>query len=147
MQVSDLGRKSMRIWTNARLTILGFGIAIFIGAAGADAQQAGPRIILKSGETAEVSNVFFVANCKSIMIGTPVIEVLEGPEEVTLSIKEGKVVPRNQNCANPVAGGTIVATAKDVKEKKESRLTYRVIYKTKDGDRPRGGVVLLSLFP
>jgi hypothetical protein len=83
------------------------------------------------------------------MIGTPVIEVLEGPDEVTLTIKEGKVVPRvnGQNCANPVAGGTIMATAKDVEEAKESKLTFRVMYKTKDGDRPRSSVYLVSLFP
>jgi hypothetical protein len=137
----------MRIWTNASLAILGLGIAIFAGTAGADAQQAPPRIVLKSGETVELGNVFFIANCKSIMIGTPVIEVLEGPEEVTLTIKEEKVVPRNRNCANPVPGGTIMATAKDVKEPKESRLTYRVKYKTRDGDRQNGGVRLLSLFP
>jgi hypothetical protein len=147
MQVSDLGRKRMRIWMNVGLAILGFGIAVFAGTAGADAQQQPQRIVLKSGETVELGNVLFVANCKSIMIGTPVIEVLEGPEEVTLAIKEGKVVPRGGNCANPVAGGTVMATAKDVKEKKEARLTYRVMYKTKDGDRPRGYVYLLSLFP
>jgi hypothetical protein len=137
----------MRIWMNAGLAILGFGIAIFAGTAGADAQQQPQRIILKSGETVELGNVLFVANCQSIMIGTPVIEVLEGPEEVTLAIKEGKVVPRGGDCTNPVAGGTVMATAKDVKEKKEARLTYRVMYKTKDGDRPRGFVYLLSLFP
>jgi hypothetical protein len=137
----------MRIWTNVFLAVLGFGIAIFVGTAGAEAQQAPPRIALKSGETVELGNVFFIANCISIMIGTPVIEVLEGPKEVTLTIKEDKVVPRNQNCANPVAGGTVMATAKDVKEPKESRLTYRVKYKTKDGDRQRGFVYQVSVFP
>jgi hypothetical protein len=134
----------MHIWTNACLAVLGLGIAIFSGTAGADAQT---RIALKSGETVALGNVSFISNCKSIMIGIPVIEVLEGPEEVTLTIKEGKVMRRDQNCANPVAGGTIMATAKDVEEAKESRLTFRVMYKTKDGDRPRSSVYLVSLFP
>jgi hypothetical protein len=81
------------------------------------------------------------------MIGTPVIEVLEGPEEVTLTIKEAKVVPRRLNCAKPVAGAIVIATAKDVDESKESRLTYRVKYKTKDGDRQESHVYNVSLFP
>jgi hypothetical protein len=137
----------MRIWTNACLTVLGFGIAIFAGTVGADAQQAPQRIALKSGETVELTNYSRTTNCRSTLIGTPVIQVLEGPEEVTLTFREGKVVPRVGNCANPVAGGTIVATAKDVKEPKESRLTFRLNLKTLDGDRQAGFVYLVSLFP
>jgi hypothetical protein len=137
----------MRIRPNALLAILGVGIAIFVGTARAPAQEELPRISLKSGETVEVRNVFFIRNCRSILKETPVIEVLEGPEELTLTIKPGMVVPRSDNCSNPVAGGTVVATAKDVKAPKEAKLTYRVKYKTLEGDRQIARVYLVSLFP
>jgi len=137
----------MRIRPNALLAILGVGIATFVGAAGAAAQGEPPRISLKSGETVELRNVFFTRNCKSILKETPVIEVLEGPEELTLTIKPTMVVPRSDNCSNPVAGGTVVATAKDVKAPKEAKLTYRVKYKTLEGDRQNARVYLVSLFP
>ncbi len=41
----------------------------------------------------------------------------------------------------------VVATAKEVKEPKEAKLTYRVKYKTKDGDRQTSNVYTISLFP
>jgi hypothetical protein len=119
-------------------------LAIVLSSGGAIAQE---RIALKSGESVELGPVYWVANCRSIMIGLPDVEVLEGPAELALSIKEGMVLPRRQNCANRVAGGTLVVTAKDVKEPIETRLAYRLKYKTKDGDRVRGNVYRVSLYP
>jgi hypothetical protein len=136
----------MGIWQNTFVAILGFAVATFAGA-GANAQEETPRISLKSGETVELRNVFFTRNCRSIMTETPVIEVLEGPEELTLTIKPGMVVPRGDNCSNQVPGGTVVATAKEVKAPKESKLTYRVKYKTLEGERQISRVYLVSLFP
>jgi hypothetical protein len=104
-------------------------------------------LAFKSGETAELGPVYWVANCRSIMVGTPVIEILEGPEEIALAIKEGMVLPRRFNCANQVPGGTVVATVKEVKEPKHARLTYRIKYKTKDGDRQTSTTYDISLFP
>jgi hypothetical protein len=46
-----------------------------------------------------------------------------------------------------VPGGTVVATAKDVTEPKQGKLTYRIKYKTKDGDRQTGHIYNVSLFP
>ena len=105
------------------------------------------RITLKNGESLELASVSYIANCKSIMIGLPQIEILEGPPEVTLAIKEGKVVPRNRDCTNKVAGGTLVATAKDIKDAKISRLIYRVKYRTLDGDRQSAGFYFVGLVP
>jgi len=105
------------------------------------------RIALKSGESAELSLVYYVVNCVSVVVGTPEVEILEGPEELTLEIKKGNVIPRNLNCAKPVPGGTLIATAKEVKERKDAKLTYRVKYKTKEGDRQGSGVYNVSLFP
>ena len=140
----------MRIRPNTLLAILVVGVATFVGSARPDAQeelQELPRISLKSGESVELRNAFSIRNCRSILKETPVVEVLEGPEELTLTIKPGMVVPRGSNCSNPVPGGTVVATAKDVKAPKEAKLTYRVKYKTLEGDRQTARVYLVSLFP
>jgi hypothetical protein len=137
----------MRIWPKTFAAILSFGIASFAGAPRADAEAELPRISLKSGETVELRNVSFTRNCRSILKETPVIEVLEGPEELTLTIKPATVVLRRDNCSDPVAGGIVVATAKDVKAPKEAKLTYRVKYKTLEGDRQIARVYLVSLFP
>ena len=137
----------MRIRSNAILTFLHLAIALFLGSATARAQQDIRGVALKSGESAELGLVYYITNCKSIVIGTPEVEVLEGPPEVTLTIKQGMVLPRAQNCSNTVQGGTLVLTAKDVTEPKYARLTYRVKYKTKDGDRQRSSVYNVSLFP
>ena len=115
---------------------------IAVSAVPAFAQQ---RVAVKNGESVELGTVYYVSNCRSIMLGKPEIEVLDGPKEVELSVKEGMVIPRRFNCAKPVAGGTIVLTAKDVAEPMDSTLTYRD--KTKDGDRQMSQVYKLSLFP
>jgi len=127
--------------------IFGLGVVSALGTIGVDAQTNVQRITLKNGESVELHPIYWVVNCRSIMVGMPEIEILEGPPEVTLAIKEEMVLPRRFNCANRVPGGTIVATGKDVKEPVETKLTYRVKYKTKDGDRQTSNVYNISLFP
>ena len=133
----------MRNSSGACRMLFPLGMVLALSSAGAQAQQ---RLALKSGESVEVGSVYYVSNCRSIMVGMPEIEVLESPELVTLSIKEGMVLPRRLNCANRVPGGTIVLTAKQVSEPVEAKLTYRIKYKTKDGDRQTSGVYNLSLY-
>jgi hypothetical protein len=145
---SDLGQGRLMtpIW-NSFGAALAFGIAIFVGATDAPAQRNTPRIALKSGESAEVLNVFLIANCRSIAIGSPELEILEGPPELSVTIKEQPIIPRAYNCANPVPGGKVVVTAKDVDERKEAKLTFRVKYKGKAGDRQFSYIYNVSLFP
>jgi hypothetical protein len=104
-------------------------------------------IALKSGETFELGPVYLVINCKSIVTDEPQVEIMEGPPELTLTIKPGKVVPRNQGCTNEISGGTMVVAAKDIPQKKSARLVYRVKFKTKDGDRQLAQVYSVELFP
>jgi hypothetical protein len=85
-------------------------------------------------------------NWRSTMIGLPEIEILEGPPELTLSIKEAQVLPRRQGCAAPVAGGKLMLSA-TVTEQMEAKLIFRVKYKTKDGDRQMSNSYIVSLFP
>jgi hypothetical protein len=125
-------------------------LAAILAATEARAQSPEPGIALKSGESVDLGSLWYVArsNCKSIMIGTPEVEILEGPPELTLSVKEAMVLPRSlNNCSNKVAGAILTATAKDVKEPIHAKLTYRVKYKTKDGDRQLANVRDVSLFP
>ena len=123
--------------------------ALCLGSANvvADGKAQTRVIAIKSGESVELHTVYWVSNCRSIMVGLPEIEVLEGPPQVILSMKADMVLPRRQECSNKVQGGILIATAKDVKEPFEGKLTYRLKYKTKDGDRPRGYTQRLSLFP
>lgn len=134
------------IWNLFR-TPLWVCVAILIGAPGALAQQNLPRIALKGGESADLRNFFFIVNCRSVLIGTPEVEVLEGPDEVVVTFREEPVLPRSQNCPRPVPGGIIVATAKAVTEKKEAKLTFRLKYNSKLGMRQNSNTYLVSLYP
>lgn len=113
----------------------------------ADAQTAQRRLALKSGESTDLYPVYYVANCRSIMIGLPEIDLLEGPPELTLSIREEPVLPRRQGCAAKVPGGTVVLAVKTVTEPTEARLTIRINYQTKDGPRQTSSAYIVSLFP
>jgi hypothetical protein len=126
-----------------RNLIAAFTVALATGGV-AHAQD---RVALKSGESVELSAVYWVINCRSVMIGIPEIEILEGLDAVSLAIKQGMVMARRQNCPKPVPGGTLVITAKDVSEPTEGKLTFRLKYKTKDGDRQISLVYRVSLFP
>jgi hypothetical protein len=123
------------------------GLSLGIVHAVTDGQAQNRIIALRGGESVELHTVYWVSNCRSIMSGLPEIEILEGPPQVTLSMKADMVLPRRQECANRVPGGILIATAKEVKEPMESKLTYRLKYKIKDGERPRGYALRLSLFP
>jgi hypothetical protein len=140
-------KKTVRPLTSSAFAILYFAIAVFVGAAGARAQQNPQHIALKSGESVELRDYSFIANCRSIMVGTPALDVLEGPEELSLALREGMVIRRDRGCSTAVPGGKVVATAKDVKEPKEARLTIRLNYKTKDGERQSSSEYIVSLFP
>jgi len=139
-----IGEVVMRVWLPTCVFSFCLSTALFFSCAGVHAQT---RIALKSGESAELGLVYWISNCASIVVGNPEIEVLEGPPELTLSIKPGMVLPRAQKCAKPVRGGTVIVTAKDIDEPKQATLTYRIKYKTKEGDRQRSVVYNVSLFP
>jgi hypothetical protein len=133
----------MRIPMNSGLAIVCLGLAAF--AAGAHAEKAPRHIALKSGESTNLRNFYFAQQCRSIMIGTPTLDVLEAPPEITVTLKEGAKLP--SKCTVPVPGGTVVATAKDVKAPKEAKLTIRLTFKTKIGERQSSNSYIVSLFP
>jgi hypothetical protein len=121
--------------------------ALLASTALAHAQSEPKRIVLRGGDSVELRNYLFVVNCQSIMVGTPLLDVLEGPEEVTVTLREGMVFPRTQKCPKPVPGGTVIATAKAVAEPKEAKLTIRLKFNTKDGERQGSNTYMVSLIP
>ena len=130
--------------------VLAITAVLHLGASclwGQAAHAQDSRLALKNGESTELHTVYWVVNCRSAMIGIPDTEIMEGPPEVMLSIKEGMVLPRRQNCAKEVPGGTLVLTVKGITERKDAQLVYRLKYKTKDGERQTSHTYRLSLFP
>jgi hypothetical protein len=57
------------------------------------------------------------------------------------------VLPRLQECGNRVAGGMLTVTAKNIEDPSYNKLTIRVTYRGRDGDRKYGVVYNLSLIP
>jgi hypothetical protein len=117
-----------------------FSVAVFA--------QAAEAIALKSGETVEIANLLWAANCRSLLNGPITVEVLQGPPEVTASIREQKVIPHIQNCAKPVVGGILLLTApKEIKERTQAKVILRVKYPTVDGERQKSHDIDLTLVP
>ena len=82
-----------------------------------------------------------------MLVGTPEVEVLDGPPGVTVTIKEAMVTPRYLNCATPIKGGKVIISAKDIDEPSYTTLTIRYKLKTKEGERRVSQVYNISLFP
>jgi hypothetical protein len=139
----------MQVSAKALLVILQVGIAgvPFNAQAQTMALIGVQTIALKSGESAELGNLYYVSNCKSLLTSTPEVQVLEGPPGVTASIKEDMVLPRLQKCASPIKGGKLFLAAKDIADSSFSTLTLRITYKTRDGDRQLSHIFNLELFP
>jgi hypothetical protein len=135
----------VRIQIRSGFTIACFAVASFVAISEAHAQKPPRHIALKSGESTELRNFYFVQHCRSLMIGTPVVDVLEGPEELTVSLKQGEKVPAK--CTNRVPGGTVMATAKNVTTTKQAKLTIRLKFNTKVGERQSVSSFLVSLYP
>jgi hypothetical protein len=106
-----------------------------------------PSLALKSGETAELGNVYWALNCRSLLKGVPRAEILEGPPGVTINVQEAMVMPRWNACPKAVLGGKLLLSAKDIQDQGYGSITIRVTFKTKDGDRQLSQTYNLSLFP
>lgn len=137
----------MRIALAAFLATIQFAFAGIVISADAEAQSALRRLVAKNGESIELGPIYWVTNCRSIMVGLPEVEVLEGPPQVALTVKEAQVLPRRQGCAAKVSGGTLMLNTEGVTEPAEAKLTYRLKYKTKEGDRQTSSSFVVSLYP
>jgi hypothetical protein len=106
-----------------------------------------PSLALKSGETAELANVYWAINCRSLLKSVPQAEILDGPPGVMINVQEAMVTPRWNACPKAVPGGKLLLSAKDIQDQSYGSITIRVTFKTKDGDRQRSKTYNLSLFP
>jgi hypothetical protein len=105
-------------------------------------------IVLKNGETTEFADLWYISrDCKSLMTGTPGVEIMEGPPGVSVEIRPAQIVPRSVSCANPIAGGKLFIAAKRVEEYSRSTMVLRVTYKTRNGDRQKAEHISVTLFP
>lgn len=135
----------MRVNFRSLSAVLCLGVAIMMGSSTARADEL---IALKSGETVELGTLFWVSNCRSLLNGPPVAEVMEGPPDVTVSVRAQDVIPHKFNCAKAVPGGVLLVTApKEVKARTQGMLTIRVKYATKDGERQNSRQLNVTLFP
>ena len=141
----------MRISAKLLVTILPLGIAAVLGTTAIRAQNmmvpGAHTIALKSGESEEVSDLYYVANCASLLNSPPQVEVVDGPPAVKASIKEDMVMPRLQKCPAKVKGGKLVVSAGTIEDPSNSQLTVRVTFDTREGIRKQTFVINLALLP
>jgi len=102
---------------------------------------------LKSGESTEVGDLYWVVNCQSQLQGPPEVTIMDGPPGVTASVTEAMVVPRFQQCAKAVKGAKLKLSAHEIQEPSNSLMTLRIRYRTKDGVRDKSMNFTISLFP
>lgn len=124
-----------------------------IGATGVSAHaqnmtiRGSNTIALKSGESQEIGEIYYVTNCVSLLKSTPVVEVVQGPPGVTAEIKEATVLPREQRCAAPLKGAKLFVAAKDIEDPSYSPLILRITYDTREGERKLSQIYNLYLVP
>jgi hypothetical protein len=104
-------------------------------------------VALKSGESSEVGDLYYVTNCQSLLVAPIEVTILEGPQGVTASAPEAMVLPRLQQCSKPVKGAKLVLTAGQIEDASNTLITLRVRYKTKDGVRDMSQSGTIQLFP
>jgi hypothetical protein len=130
--------------------VIAYAIAASIFVGMGNAQDEVPLFSIKSGETLPLRIVSFVtATCDLLYLGFEGIDVMEGPQELSLKFEQGTVhtYTTTRDCPKLVNGGTVMATAKDVTERKERLLTFRVRIKTKQGPVARTWRYRVLLFP
>jgi hypothetical protein len=123
------------------------GLALITSHSAQAQQNQTQRIAAKSGETIELFNVFAQVNCRSILLATPEVEILDGPPELTISVKEQFVPAPRFDCHNKLKGGTVLAIIGKIDKPIEGKLTFRVKYKTKAINNQQAYTYFYSLFP
>lgn len=141
----------MRISSRLLITVLQIGVAGALCGTAATAQNmmitGALTIALKSGESDEVADVYYVHNCLSLLNSPPQVEVVDGPPGVKATLKEDMVLPRLQKCPAKVKGAKLVVSAGTVEDPSFSQLTVRVTFDTREGIRKQTFIINLSLIP
>lgn len=130
-----------------RVLIIVLGFAVANRAQAQSWQMNSHSYALKSGETVEIMDLYWVTNCRYLLTSPPEVTVLDGPPGVTASATEAMVTPRYQQCAKPVKGAKLKLSADKIEDQSYSIMTLRIKYKTKDGERERSFTFNIALFP
>jgi hypothetical protein len=131
----------------ACVTMIGLGSIAASGAQAQSWQMNSQSYALKSGESVELMDLYWVTNCQSLLTSPPEVTVLDGPPGVTAVTTEAMVTPRFQQCSKPVKGAKLKLNADKVEDQSYSMMTLRIKYQTKDGERERSLTFNLALFP
>lgn len=129
---------------------IAFAVALFAFVGIGKAQE--PTLLsMNGGDTLQVRVVTLVTTtCDPLFLSLEGIDILEGPPEISLKFEPGMVhtFTTSRDCPKPVKGGTVMATAaKDIAERKEALLTFRVRFKTKQGQSQNTVRYRVLLFP
>ncbi|MFW2354837.1 hypothetical protein [Hydrogenophaga sp.] len=102
---------------------------------------------LKAGESTDLNPVYWVRNCQSLLKSFIGVDVLEGPPNTELTIREESVLPTRQGCPNRVPGGMVVLKLKPDAAKFEGPIKYRVRYNTEEGEKQSSHSRTINIVP
>ena len=103
------------------------------------------EVAMKSGESVDISDLWWVVNCKTFLKGLPEVEILEGPPGVAAIVKEKMVLPRLGECGKRVKGAALSLSAGDITDDSTSVLRLRIRYPTLEGRRDRNWSIRVVL--
>jgi hypothetical protein len=112
-----------------RSVVLGSGLLLPLLAAATPASAQDGTLRAKSGEVIDLRPVFRQINCRGMLLATPEVEVLQGPPELTLSVRDEMVEVPDANCPKKIKGAMVVVTVGQLSHPVEGRLIFRVKYR------------------
>jgi hypothetical protein len=141
----------MLVRSKPLVTLAVFGLVFFGSAIGVGAQTiyfSVFNVALKNGESIQLGDVYYISTeCRSLLTGTPEVEIMDGPPGVEVTVKKAMVVPRSVGCAKEIPGGKIMISANDIEDYSHTRMVVRIKYPTKSGDILRSRHINVTLFP
>lgn len=133
------------------IVVVGLLCLAVVAQSSAEAQtihQSVEDIALRNGESVEFGNLYLIgADCKSLLISEPEVEIMDGPPGVAVAIRRAMIAPYEHGCEGAVLGGKMQITARDVEVYSYSRMILRITYKTQSGDLQRSQHINVALFP
>ena len=130
-----------------RVLIVALTAIVANGAQAQSWQLLNSSYALKSGESVEVMDLYWVIDCESQLLSPPEVTILDGPPGVSASIDEAMVTPRMQQCSKPVKGAKLKLSAGKIEDHSHTTMTIRVRFQTLDGERQSGMSFNVTLFP
>jgi hypothetical protein len=127
--------------------IWGIGLVLPLLAGGTPSLAQDGTLKAKSGEVIDLRPVFRQVNCRGTLLATPEVEVLQGPQELALSVRDEMVEVPEASCPRKIKGAMVVATVGQVSQPLEGRLVFRVKYKGKYRNTQTGHAYDFSLSP